>query len=34
VQTPPSGLEVEQLRDKVLELEVEVTSATSKHQEE
>ncbi|CAL8312485.1 unnamed protein product [Lota lota] len=33
-QAPPSAVELEELRNKVLKLEVEVTSATSKHQKE
>ncbi|CAL8311629.1 unnamed protein product [Boreogadus saida] len=34
MQAPPSVLELEELRGKVLKMEVEVTSATTKHQKE
>ncbi|XP_059897316.1 centromere-associated protein E isoform X2 [Gadus macrocephalus] len=34
MEAPPSVLELEELRGKVLKLEVEVTSATTKHQKE
>ena len=33
-QAPPSVLELEELRGKVQQLEVEVTSAAGKHQKE